>query len=111
MPYEFGFARYFGFDPLGLRRGFRVFDFEDFHICDRGLQIKTRWFFDPGAELSINFQWSDADGNDPRILKTQGIVADCERCAESAGYRVTVVFLEVTADIRAAIEELTNVLA
>jgi hypothetical protein len=88
-----------------------AFDFQDFHICPRGLQIKTRWYFDPGAELSVNFQWSDHAGNHPRLLKTQGIVADCERCAEGTGYRVTVVFLEVTSDIRAAIEELTGVLA
>jgi hypothetical protein len=38
-------------------------------------------------------------------------VADCERCAEGTDYRVTVVFLEVTSDIQAAIEELTGVLA
>ena len=88
------------------------FDFEDFHICSRGLQIKTRWYFDPGAELSVNFQWVDAAGRQPaRLLKTQGIVADCERCTDSSDYRVTVVFLEVTDDIRAAIEELTGVLA
>ena len=88
------------------------FDFQDFHICPRGLQIKTRWYFDPGAELSVNFQWTDAAGNHPpKLLKTQGIVADCERCAQGKGYRVTVVFLEVTDDIRTAIEELTGVLA
>jgi hypothetical protein len=87
------------------------FDFEDFHICPRGLQIKTRWYFDPGAELSVNFQWTDGAANPPRLLKTQGIVADCERCADSGDYRVTVVFLEVTDDIRAGIEELTGVLA
>ncbi len=87
------------------------FDFEGFHICPRGLEIKTRWYFDPGAELSVNFQWSDAAGNPPRLLKTQGIVADCERCDRSTDYRVTVVFLEITDDIRAAVEELTGVLA
>jgi hypothetical protein len=87
------------------------FDFQDFHICPQGLQIKTRWYFDPGAELSVNFQWIDAAGNHPRLLKTQGIVADCERCVEDTDYRVTMVFLEVTDDIRAAIEELSGVLA
>jgi hypothetical protein len=87
------------------------FDFQDFHICSQGLQIKTRWYFDPGAELSVNFQWTQAAGNRSRLLKTQGIVADCERCAEGTDYRVTVVFLEITEDIRTAIEELTGVLA
>jgi hypothetical protein len=87
------------------------FDLENFHICPRGLQIQTRWHFDPGVELSVNLQWCDAAGNHARLLKTQGIVADCERCAEGTDYRVTVVFLELTSDIRAAIEELTGVVA
>jgi hypothetical protein len=88
------------------------FDFEDLYICRRGLQMKTRWYFDPGAELSVNFQWSDGShGAAPRLLRTQGVVAECERCGEGQDYQVTVLFLEMTDDIRAAIWDLTGVAA
>ena len=83
-----------------------AFDFDDLFICQRGLQIKTRWFFASGTELSVNFQVSDpgAPGGS-RLLKTQGIVAECDAHGDSA-YIVTVIFLEVTDDIRAAVDGL-----
>jgi hypothetical protein len=86
------------------------FDFEDLFICPRGLQIKTRWSFSPGTELSVNFQISDPARNDNgRILKTQGIVVACERDEEDAGYLVTMLFLEVTEDILAVIRDFSDV--
>ena len=55
-----------------------AFDFDDLFICQRGLQIKTRWSFAPGTELSVNFQVTDSDApGGSRLFKTQGIVADC----------------------------------
>ena len=82
------------------------FDFEDLFICQRGLQIKTRWSFAPGTELSVNFQVSDQDSPcGTRLIRTQGVVADCE-CQGPAAYVATVVFLEVTDDILAAVKDL-----
>ena len=85
------------------------FDFSDLHICAKGLCLRTRWFFEPGAELSVNFQITD-DSRDGagRLLKTEGYVAACERNPSGEGYDVTVVFVEVTDDILAAIRDLSG---
>ena len=87
------------------------FDFGDLHICHQGLRIKTRWCFEPGTELSVNFQISDPDrdAGATRMLKTEGVVAECERVAGCEEYEVTVVFLEVTEDILAIIRDVACV--
>ncbi len=90
------------------------FDFGDLHICPKGLSIKTRWYFEPGAELSVNFQIDDGSrdgGGGGRLLKTEGIVAACEPDGTGNGYEVTVVFVEVTDDILAVIRDVAGVTA
>lgn len=83
------------------------FDFENLHICTRGLSMKTRWCFAPGAELSVNFQITEPSlANGARILKTQGVVVDCDPAQDGEGFCVTMLFLEVTDDILAAIRDL-----
>ena len=83
-----------------------AFDFDDLYICQRGLRLRTRWCFEPDTELSVNFQIADAGiPGGSRIIRTQGIVADCRSDGPSS-YIVTVVFLEVTDDIRAAVRDL-----
>ena len=86
------------------------FDFSDLHICPQGLRIKTRWYFEPGAGLSVNFQLSESacDGGG-RLLKTEGVVAACERDGGAGTYEVTVVFVEVTDDILAIIRDVAGV--
>lgn len=82
------------------------FNVGDLHVCEQGMRMKTRWYFEPGTELSVNFQLSDTEPSCPcRMLKTEGVVVDCERDDETADYLVTVVFLEVTEDIQAVIRE------
>ena len=86
------------------------FDFSNLHICSKGLRIKTRWFFEPGAELSVNFQIDDGSRkNGGRLLKTEGVVAACEPDEAGDGYEVTVVFVEVTDDILAVIRDVAGV--
>ena len=83
------------------------FNVADLHICEQGLRMKTRWHFEPGAELSVNFQIGDHQGQCPcRMLRTEGVVVDCQRDSRDE-YLVTVVFLEVTEDIREVIREVT----
>ncbi len=85
-----------------------AFDFDDLFICQRGLQIRTRWCFVPGTELSVNFQVADQDSDrGSRLLKTQGVVADCQ-CYGASDYVVTLIFLEVTDDILAAVKDLAS---
>lgn len=85
------------------------FDFEDLYICPRGLRMKTRWSFAPGAELSVNFQLADAAPlASARLLKTQGVVVDCDPSDDGDGFQVTLVFLEVTEDILTVIRDLAE---
>ena len=85
------------------------FDFSSLQICPRGMSLRTRWFFEPGTELSVNFQLADpaggaAAGSRPhRILRTAGYVVACDALDE--GYEVTVAFWEVTDDILAVIRD------
>ena len=88
------------------------FNVGDLHVCEQGLRMKTRWYFEPGAELSVNFQLGDTDAPcSHRLLKTEGVVVDCQRDDDSADYLVTVVFLEVTDDILAVIREVRTSVA
>ena len=88
------------------------FDFSSLQICPRGMSLRTRWFFEPGTELSVNFQLSDPAGGvagsrPHRILRTAGYVVSCDalRGGEGAGFEVTVAFWEVTDDILAVIRD------
>ena len=84
------------------------FNVGDLHICEQGLRLKTRWYFEPGAELSVHFQIGDTDRDcSCRLLKMEGVVVDCQRDAQDADFLVTVLFLEVTEDIREVIREVT----
>ncbi len=89
------------------------FNVANLHICEQGLRMKTRWFFEPGAELSVNFQLTEGSGPPCgcRMLMTEGVVVDCERDLEGEDYLVTVVFLEVTDDILAVIREVAATVA
>ena len=86
------------------------FDFASLQICPRGMSLRTRWFFEPGTELSVNFQLTDpagaaAVGSRPhRILRTAGYVVSCD-ALDGVGYEVTVAFWEVTDDILAVIRD------
>ena len=89
------------------------FDFSSLQICPQGMSLRTRWFFEPGTELSVNFQLADpaggaAAGSRPhRILRTAGYVVSCDtlRGSEGTGFEVTVAFWEVTDDILAVIRD------
>lgn len=85
------------------------FDFSSLHICPRGMRLRTRWCFEPGTELSVNFQLSDpATGSHRRgrIFRTEGYVVECQPMrGGSDGYEVTVAFWEVTDDILAVIRD------
>lgn len=85
------------------------FDFNSLHLCQRGMRLRTRWFFEPGTELSVNFQLADIAAGSHRggrILRTEGYVVECQPMHGGAdGYEVTVAFWEVTDDILAIIRD------
>ncbi len=90
------------------------FDVTSLHICEHGMRLRTRWYFEAGTELSVNFQLADVPGGEPatgsranRILRTEGSVVECQPVRGGVGgYEVTVAFWEVTDDILAAIRDL-----
>ena len=85
------------------------FDVQDLHVCRQGMRLKTRWYFEPGTELSVNFQLGDElTPGGSRLLRTGGIVADCARLEDSRDYLVTVAFLEVTEDILTVIRDVAE---
>lgn len=85
------------------------FDFENLHVCTRGLRMKTRWCFAAGTELSVNFQITEpAAPQGVRLLKTQGVVVGCDPAGDGEGYAVTVLFLEITDDIQVLIRDLCS---
>ncbi len=85
------------------------FDVQDLHVCRQGLRIKTRWYFEPGTELSVNFQVAEDGGTGGgRLLRTEGIVVDCSRVDDEKAYLVSVLFLEVTEDILTVIRDLAE---
>ena len=73
------------------------------------MRLRTRWFFEPGTELSVNFQLADpaAGGlRGGRIFRTEGSVVECQPMPNgTVGYEVTVAFWEVTDDILAVIRD------
>ncbi len=78
-------------------------------FASRGMRLRTRWFFEPGTELSVNFQLADIAAGSHRagrILRTEGYVVECQPMHGGAdGYEVTVAFWEVTDDILAIIRD------
>lgn len=89
-----------------------AFDVGDLYVCSQGLRIKTRWSFALGTELSINFQLTeDAPDGGSRLLKTEGVVVECERDGMGDGYHVTMLFLEMTDDIQTIIRDMSVSLA
>lgn len=85
------------------------FDFHSLHICPQGMRLRSRWFFEPGTELSVNFQLADPAAGPHRrgrILRTEGSVVECRSLPSGAdGYEVTVAFWEVTDDILSIIRD------
>ena len=77
------------------------------------MRLRTRWFFEAGSELSVNFQMAEPEAGAVggpranRLLRTEGYVVDCQPVrGVVGGYDVTVAFWEVTEDILAAIRDL-----
>ena len=85
------------------------FDVQDLHVCRQGIRLKTRWYFEPGVELSVNFQLTEDGHPGPgKLLRTEGIVVDCSLLVDEERYLVTMMFLEVTDDILTVIREVAE---
>ena len=86
------------------------FDPRDLRVSSRGLSLPSRWRFEPGAEVAVNFQLDDGtSGLRPRTLHTTGVVVDCEPDARRAGvFWLTLLFLESTDDVLTLVQALAD---
>jgi hypothetical protein len=84
----------------------------DLRVTARGLELKTRWHFEHGAELGINVQLGN--GAHSRLVKLRGIVVGCHRdrkCLEEMQYLVTLILLDPPEDLTEAVKEISQTLA
>lgn len=86
------------------------FDPRDLRVSSRGLSLPSRWRFEPGAEVAVNFQVDDGThGLRPSTLRTTGVVVDCEPDARRAGvFWLTLMFLESTDDVLTLVQALAD---
>ena len=77
------------------------FDPRDLRVSARGLSLPSRWRFEPGAEVAVNFQLDEGTpGPLPPTLRTTGMVVDCEPDTRRAGvFWLTLIFLDSTDDV------------
>lgn len=86
------------------------FDPRDLRVSARGLSLPSRWRFEPGAEVAVNFQLDEGSpGPLPPTLRTTGMVVDCEPDARRAGvFWLTLIFLESTDDVLTLVQALAD---
>ena len=102
-------------------------DCKGFRICNRGMSFKSRWPFQVGTELSVEFEvlhgdaappgtchpvtnCSDSCGaNRPRRIQAQGFVADSALITETCGcYLITLVFVDLPDETRKRLAEFSS---
>ncbi len=65
---------------------------EHYKICDKGMCLRTNWYFPFGTELSVNLEVCDTPGK-LRSIKCSGTVITCEKVPQSkTAYDVTLYF-------------------
>ncbi len=74
---------------------------QEFEISEHGMRFKSRWQFDLDTEFRVAFSYCDASGNSHRI-SALGIIVDCETICSHC-YRISLLFLSPTSELRAAI--------
>ena len=84
----------------------------DLRVTTRGLELKSRWQFDLGAELGVNVQVGDPPHT--RLVPLRGIVVGCHRaadCPEETPYLLTLIFLDPPDKLAEAVGIITRTLA
>ncbi|MDZ4743808.1 MAG: hypothetical protein SGI98_10380 [Verrucomicrobiota bacterium] len=65
---------------------------DHFKICDKGMCLRTNWYFQFGTELSINLEIKVND-HKYRKVKCNGVVITCDKVTDShSAYDVTLYF-------------------
>ena len=77
-----------------------------FSESESGFNLRTRWQFSVGTELSLDCAWCDVRLG-ARRLSIAGIVVCCEICAE-AGYETTVLLLDLPEAAKASVREFSH---
>lgn len=84
----------------------------DLRVTPRGLELKTRWQFELGAELGLSIVLGH--GAAARKLKLQGIVVGCHpapECTEETPFLLTLIFLDPPEELADTVQQITITLA
>jgi hypothetical protein len=79
---------------------------QEFEICEHGMRFKSRWQFEVNTEFRVAFTYCDELGKTHRI-STVGIIVDCEPLCSQC-YRISLLFLSPTAELRAVITDVSG---
>ena len=72
-------------------------------LCERGMRFRSRWQFESGKVLSVAFSFGE---DAPRRVEAEGVVIECTQLG-CRSYLTTLAFLEVPADLRATLGEVS----
>jgi hypothetical protein len=76
-------------------------------ISERGICFNSRCRFSLGTQLSVTLSFFQTSAGNPGRSCTEGIVVGCEEIAARC-YRVTLLFLELSEDLRRQLSSLAN---
>lgn len=79
---------------------------QEFEICENGMRFQTRWQFEEGTVFRVAFSSFEGRGN-ARCISAEGLVVDCEPICPRC-YKVTMLFLNVSDELRAAIRDVSG---
>ncbi len=93
------------------------FDCKGFHLTGRGIEFNSRWPFQIGTELLMEFDahnenlYFNPPGMPARVCAA-GIVVDCEMIPETCGlYKVTLLLSELPKGARSKLKVLSRLIA
>ena len=79
---------------------------QEIRLCKRGMDFKSRWQFDLGAELAVALTYHDAHGVLQRA-NLHGTIVGCEkRC--TGCFQVTLLFVDLPEPLLPVVEEISN---
>ena len=83
-------------------------DERELRVCERGMCFKSRWQFDPGAELAIALTYRDRNGKLQRA-DLRGVIAECEKVCRCC-FRITLLFVDLPESMQPVIRQIASLL-
>lgn len=80
---------------------------QEFEICEHGMCFQTRWQFEVGTEFRVSFSYTTGREGGSRRICAEGMIVDCEPTCPRC-YKVTLLFVNLSDDLRAAIRDVSG---